>query len=76
MSKLPIIKARQLIKVLKLLGFAETHRKGSHFFFAHKDGRTTVVPVHPAETLGKGLLRSILRDIDISVEEFNKLLRK
>ena len=76
MSKLPIIKARQLFKVLKLLGFIQTHGKGSHFFFSHPDGRTTVVPNHPAETLGKGLLRAILRDIETSVDEFNELLKK
>src|SRR4030066_512833 len=72
MSKLPAIRARELIKVLRQLGFAETRRKGSHSFFSHKDGRTTVVPVHSGETLGKGLLRAILRDIEISVEELNK----
>ena len=76
MSKLPIIKARQLLKVLNLLGFTLKHKKGSHFFFAHKDGRTTVVPIHPSETLGKGLLSAILRDIKISVEELNNLLKK
>ena len=76
MSKLPIIKARQIFKVLKLLGFAQTHKKGSHFFFAHPDSRTTVVPVHPKEDIGKGLLRAILRDIEISVDKLNELLKK
>lgn len=76
MSKLPIIKARQLFKVLKLLGFVQTHKKGSHFFFTHPDGRTTVVPVHPKEDIGKGLLRAILRDIEISVDKLNELLKK
>ena len=76
MSKLPIIKARELIKVLNRLDFVEVRKKGSHFFFAHPDGRTTVVPVHSRETLGKGLLRSILRDIEISVEKLNELLEE
>ena len=36
----------------------------------HEDGRVTTVPVHSGETLGPGLLRSILRDIEMSLEEF------
>lgn len=75
MSRLPVIKAREILKVLKLLGFALKRKKGSHFFFAHKDGRTTVIPMHPSETLGKGLLRAILRDLEISVEELVTLLK-
>ena len=41
---------------------------------ARPDGRTTVVPVHAGEDLGPGLLRQILRDADLTVEQFSKLL--
>jgi predicted RNA binding protein YcfA (HicA-like mRNA interferase family) len=40
----------------------------------HADGRVTTVPVHAGETLGPGLLRSILRDVELSTEQFNELL--
>jgi predicted RNA binding protein YcfA (HicA-like mRNA interferase family) len=40
----------------------------------HPDGRITSVPAHSGETIGPGLLRSILRDIEVSVEDFVKLL--
>lgn len=73
MSKLPILKARQLIKILKKLDFSQVRQKGSHIFFSHPDGRTTVVPFHQSKTIGKGLLRSILNDINISPEEFRKI---
>lgn len=73
MSKLPFLKARELIKILRKLGFSQTRQKGSHAFFLHRDGRTTVVPIHPAKRIGRGLLRSILHDIKISLEEFSKL---
>lgn len=76
MTKLPIIKSRKLIRVLLKIGFEQTHKKGSHFFFRHSDGRTTVVPVHKGRDIGRGLLRKILHDIKISPEEFKKLLRK
>ena len=74
MSRLPVIKPRKLIKVLSRLGFEQTHRKGSHFFFKHPDGRTTVVPVRRGREIGRGLLRKILQDIKISPKEFKKLL--
>ena len=74
MSKLPSVTARKVIKVLAILEFINTRRKGSHFFFRHADGRTTVIPVHPGKTIGIGLLRKILDDIRISPDEFKKLL--
>lgn len=73
MSKLPTLKARELIKLLERLGFRKLRKKGSHIFFQHSDGRTTVVPYHQTKQIGKGLLRSILHDVQISPEEFLKL---
>lgn len=72
MAKLSPIKARILIKFLKKKGFNEIRQKGSHKFFSHPDGRTTVVPFHPSQEIGPGLLRNILNDIKISPEEFKK----
>lgn len=76
MPKLPVVSARQLIKILESLGFVETRQKGSHKFFKHQDGRVTSVPFHGGEDLGKGLLRKILNQIEVSPEEFRKLLGK
>jgi predicted RNA binding protein YcfA (HicA-like mRNA interferase family) len=50
------------------LGFSKRDAEGSHVFFKHEDGRTTVIPIHNRE-LSKGLLRKILNDIQLSVEE-------
>lgn len=74
MTRLAVIKSLKLIRVLSKIGFGQTHRKGSHFFFKHPDGRTTVVPVHRGRDIGRGLLRKILHDIKISPKEFKKLL--
>ena len=54
------------------MGFVERDAEGSHVFFKHKDGRTTVVPIHNRE-LSKGLLRKILNDVQLSLEEYEKL---
>jgi len=75
MPKLPVVSAKQLIKILKDLGFVETRQKGSHKFFKHLDGRVTSVPFHSGD-LGKGLLRKILNQIKISPEELRKLIEK
>ena len=73
MSSLSPVKAKVLVKILKKMGFVERRQKGSHLFLSHEDGRTTVVPVHPSKSIGVGLLRSILHDIKLSPEEFEKL---
>jgi predicted RNA binding protein YcfA (HicA-like mRNA interferase family) len=75
MPKLPVISAKQLIKILQDLGFTETRQRGSHKFFKHTDGRVTSVPFHTGD-LGKGLLRKILNQIKISPDELRKLLEK
>ena len=70
MTKLPVLTAAQLVKILRRLGFDFLRQKGSHAFFRHLDGRATVVPMHHGEDLGRGLLRAILRDIEMTVEQF------
>ena len=72
MPKLVPIKPKKLIKILLGLGFKQRDAEGSHVFFCHSDGRTTVIPVHTNE-ISKGLLRKILNDIQLSTEDYNKL---
>lgn len=74
MSRLPTLSARKVCHVLEKLGFEPIRQKGSHIFYRHSDGRSTVVPIHRGEDLGRGLLRSIIREIEISRDEFLELL--
>ncbi len=75
MAKLPRLSAIELTKILKKLGFQFIRQEGSHMFFRHSDGRATVVPKHPGEDLGTGLLNKIIKkDLQISREEFEKCL--
>lgn len=74
-EKLPVLKPEEFIKILKSLGFINTRKsKGSHWRFCHPDGRKTTIPVHKGKTIGRGLLRKILRDIEILPENIKKLL--
>ncbi|OGY44266.1 MAG: hypothetical protein A3J62_02915 [Candidatus Buchananbacteria bacterium RIFCSPHIGHO2_02_FULL_38_8] len=72
MPKLITIKPKRFIKILLKLGFTKRDAEGSHVFFKHPDSRTTVVPIHCKE-ISKGLLRKILNDIQLTVEEYDKL---
>jgi predicted RNA binding protein YcfA (HicA-like mRNA interferase family) len=74
MSKLPNISGKKLIQLLKKNGFEVIRTRGSHHFIRHKDGRGTVIPVHANEDLGPGILSKIMNDIEISKEDFLKLL--
>jgi predicted RNA binding protein YcfA (HicA-like mRNA interferase family) len=74
MSKLPMISAKELIKILLFLGFELKRQKGSHKFFQHKDGRTTVIPDHGTEQLDRGLLNKIIKqDLMMTIESFLKI---
>jgi len=68
------VTGKELIAALRKAGFEVVRVKGSHHFLRHRDGRTTVVPVHSGETIGPGLLSKILRDCDLGREDLSKLL--
>lgn len=74
MSKLPLLSGRDAIKVFIKIGYKVARQKGSHIRLLHNDiyRRPLTVPDH--KVLGKGLLRKLLRDAEISVDEFIKLL--
>jgi predicted RNA binding protein YcfA (HicA-like mRNA interferase family) len=74
MSKLPSLTGAEVIKVLQKLGFTIARIRGSHNILVHPDGRRTVVPVHSGETLGIGLLSQILRDCQLTKDEFRDFL--
>jgi predicted RNA binding protein YcfA (HicA-like mRNA interferase family) len=84
-SKLTAADYDKVIKVLLKIGYAVTHQRGSHvvirlvdsqkyisLFGCRKNETMVVIPAH--KPLGKGMLRTIIKEIDLSVEEFNKLL--
>jgi predicted RNA binding protein YcfA (HicA-like mRNA interferase family) len=73
-TSFPSVKGRDLISALRGEGFVVIRVKGSHHFIRHSDGRATVIPVHAGETLGPGLLASILRDLKLTREQLQKLL--
>ena len=69
MSKVPVLKPREIVSILEALGFAEVRQRGSHKRFRHPDGRGTTVPMHQGRDVSPILLRQIARDIGLSIEE-------
>ena len=70
MTKLPPLKAREVVKGLQALGFEKVRQKGGHAIFHHKDCRRAPVPIHPAKTVSRYLLSDILKQLEINESEF------
>ena len=59
-------------KALEKLGF-RLARISRHMVYEHPDGRIVVIPNHPSEEIGPGLLSKILKqDLQMSREDFLK----
>ena len=76
MSEIPSLSYIQIINALQRTGFVVLRQKGSHIFFRHADGRTTTIPKHPGRDLARPLVREIIKEIELTPEEFVKVLRK
>jgi len=75
MSRLPVVSGEKAVKCFEKLGYVIVRQKGSHIRMWHKSDRSKkplTIPKH--KVLGKGLLRKLLRDAEISIEEFRVLL--
>ena len=70
MNRVTPFKPAIAIRIIEKLGFQAIRQKGSHIFFRHPDGRSTVIPFHKGEDLGRGIIRAILNDIELTWEEF------
>ena len=73
MTKLPVVSGKKCIIALQHLGYKVDRIKGSHAWLVCPGRNPVPVPKH--RTIGPGLLRKILNEAEISVEEFLKLLK-
>ena len=75
MSVLPVISGKKLLRALLKNGYVALRQKGSHVFVEDVKGLYgTVIPLHGNEDLGTGLLKSILHDLRIDIEELKRML--
>ena len=75
MSRLPIVDFKTMDRLLRHLGFKTVRQKGSHIFYRHPDGRTTTLPNHTGRDLARPLVREILREVDLTPDEFVEKLQ-
>ena len=74
MSKLPVISGRKCVRALERAGFYLKRQTGSHLVLRRDEPfAQVVVPDH--KVLDRGTLRAIIRQADLSVDEFVSLLR-
>ena len=70
MPHLPVLKPREVVRALERLGFVEVRQRGAHRQFRHADGGGTTVPFHAGRDIAPPLLRQIIKDIGVTLEEF------
>lgn len=73
MPKLPVLSSKNLVKTLEKAGYFVVRQKGSHIRMYHKTRDSITIPNH--KIIGRGLLKKILRDSQISASDFIKLLK-
>ena len=71
MSKLKLISSKEFEKLLFNEGFVKTRQEGSHAFYKHPDGRYTTLAHHGNEDIPRPLIRTILREINMDIDEYN-----
>lgn len=73
--KLPRVGPRKVIRALQSLGFRLERQSGSHMIFVNDAGRVIPLPFHSDRDIKPGLLRRIIRDAGVSVEEFARRMK-
>ena len=72
MSALPILSGKRLIRILQKLGYRFVRQRGSHIRLECSERKSVTVPNY--KTIDRSLLRKILRDAELSSEEFMNLM--
>ncbi|MFA5771713.1 MAG: type II toxin-antitoxin system HicA family toxin [Thermoplasmata archaeon] len=73
-GKLPRITADKVIRVLEKLGFICVRQSGSHMIYKNDEGKRVTVPYHSKKVLHPKVLKSILRDANLTVDKFREMI--
>lgn len=72
MNRLPVLSGKSVVKALAKVGYSAVRQRGSHIRLICIGKSSITVPNH--KVVGRGLLKKILRDAELSVDEFIALL--
>lgn len=75
-EKLPRVTANEIIKIVKKLGFRFSRQSGSHKIYKNDEGKRVTIAYHSGKILHPKVVKSILVDAGLSVDEFKKMLKK
>jgi len=70
MPRPPVLKPREICRILESWDFVLVRQRGSHLQYRHPDGRGTTVPNHPGRDVSPVLLRQIVKDIGMTMDDF------
>ncbi|HTV62210.1 MAG TPA: type II toxin-antitoxin system HicA family toxin [Verrucomicrobiae bacterium] len=70
MPRPPVLKPREVCRILTAMGFNLVRQRGSHMQYRHPDGRCTTVPNHSGRDVSPIILRQIIKDIGSNVDDF------
>jgi predicted RNA binding protein YcfA (HicA-like mRNA interferase family) len=74
MPKLPRLTAREITVALERSGFSLARQSGSHMIYKNSIGKRVTIPFHGSKILHPKVLKTILRDAELSVEKLEDLL--
>lgn len=70
-TKLPRVTASEMVRVLERHGFALTRSSGSHRIYKNQAGIRATVPFHAGKILHPKIVKHILDDLGMTVDEFS-----
>lgn len=74
MPKLPVITAKETLRVLQKIGFRIDHTIGSHHILYHSENSKRVTLPFHCKGLPKGTILSILKSAGITKDDLKKYL--
>ncbi len=75
-EKLPRVTANEMIKIVEKLGFHLSRQSGSHKIYKNDEGKRVTIAYHSGKILHPKIIKSILVDLGISVDEFKKIVKR
>ncbi|MDI6761181.1 MAG: type II toxin-antitoxin system HicA family toxin [Candidatus Brocadiaceae bacterium] len=73
-EKPPRITAKEAVRAIEKGGFFLSRQSGAHKIYKNKEGKRVTIPYHSGKTLHPKVLKSILKDADLTIEKFKELM--
>jgi predicted RNA binding protein YcfA (HicA-like mRNA interferase family) len=70
MSRIPALRANEIVRALRRLGFEVVRQRGSHIRLKHPDGRFASVPDHGTRELRREFILDLLKQAGVEIGDF------